>query len=631
MPPVLVRVYPKHGYALESLTMSRAGAPQRLLSDESNTGEVGAWNQTHNLVFIGLIAISLVGLFYRWFLKQSQFSMHQIEDWGHAFFVPLIAGYLVWQRRKEIAKATPRIFWPGMLAIFSGILGYFTFSIGPIPGVHMGQGLFVILTMWGVSLVLLGPAVVRWLMMPALYLVFMITVSEAVMLKITWPLQLLASQGAYIMLGLIGMVVDFSVSVDGNVLTVINSEGEVFPLNVAEACSGMRMIVAFIALAGAVALLSSNEWWKRITLMLLSIPVALLMNIVRVAVLGLATLGDADLAQGEAHTLIGTLLLVPGLGLFLAVGWALEKIVPTVKEKKTTTKPAPMRLDLKRPATAVLLVVLFGSALGMGWAINYYKLHLDKLPIYAPGNRSVSTIPAETDSWVQVGTDKILTAEVLDELGTSNYLSRTYRQKEPPAGEQPAYIELHLAYYTDQIDTVPHVPERCFTGGGMTLAGSSPEIALNIDQNRWTVDEDASTPIGTIYTDRTSTRWSDGRGKRVRLPLGIEEAHLKTSTYHTPGDQTLYAGYFFVANGGIASSAEKVRLLAFNLENDYAFYLKVQFTTASADSREEFVALSSDLLSEVLADVMLCVPDWVEVQAGRYPVENESTSAGAGG
>ena len=58
------------------------------------------------------------------------------------------------------------------------------------------------------------------------------------------------------------------------------------------------------------------------------------MNIVRVAVLGLATLGDADLAQGEAHTLIGTLLLIPGLGLFLAVGWALEKIAPADQSKE---------------------------------------------------------------------------------------------------------------------------------------------------------------------------------------------------------------------------------------------------------------------------------------------------------
>lgn len=276
-----------------------------------------------NLAMAAVLSVGLAALFFRWFLKQAEFSWRQTEDWGHAFFVPVIAGYLVWQRRRQIAQATPGVFWPGVLPVLVGILGYLTFSIGPIPGVHMGQGLFVILTLWGVALTLLGPGVARWLILPAAYLVFMITVSEGVMLRLTWPLQLLASQGAYIALGVIGMVFGFSVDVDGNVLTVISSNGQVHPLNVAEACSGMRMVVAFIALAGAVALLSTREWWKRITLMALSIPVALLMNVARVAILGLATLKDSNLAAGEAHTLIGTLLLIPGLGLFLAVGWAL--------------------------------------------------------------------------------------------------------------------------------------------------------------------------------------------------------------------------------------------------------------------------------------------------------------------
>ena len=52
--------------------------------------------------------------------------------------MPVIAGYLIWQRRQQIASATANVFWPGLLAVGIGILGYLTFSIGPIPGVHMG-------------------------------------------------------------------------------------------------------------------------------------------------------------------------------------------------------------------------------------------------------------------------------------------------------------------------------------------------------------------------------------------------------------------------------------------------------------------------------------------------------------
>jgi len=276
-----------------------------------------------NVAMLALLMAGYIGLFFRWFTLQSELSWRFLEDWGHAFFVPVIAGYLVWQRRAQILAATPRVFWPGLLPVLTGILGYYTLSIGPIIGVHMGQGLFVVLTLWGCCLLLLGPEVTRWLMLPIAYLLFMITVSEAVMLQITWPLQLLASEGAYVLLGLIGMAFGFSVSVDGNVLNVVSSNGVMHALNVAEACSGMRMVVAFIALAAAIALLASREWWQRLALLLLSIPVALLMNIIRVAVLGLATLGNSDLAQGQAHTLIGTLLLIPGLALFMGIVWAL--------------------------------------------------------------------------------------------------------------------------------------------------------------------------------------------------------------------------------------------------------------------------------------------------------------------
>ena len=105
------------------------------------------------------------------------------------------------------------------------------------------------------------------------------------------------------------------------------------------------------------------------------------------------------------------------------------------------------------------------------------------------------------------------------------------------------------------------------------------------------------------------------------------DVRLRASTYHNPGGAELYAGYFFIANGGVAASAEDVRLLAFDLGNDYAFYLKVQFNSQGVSSHEEFAELSAELLNDVLADLMLCVPDWVEVQAGRYPEGNKNAGS----
>ncbi|MEO0763202.1 MAG: exosortase/archaeosortase family protein, partial [Pseudomonadota bacterium] len=331
------------------------------------------------IAIAALTTAAFFGLFFRWFFKQGEFSLAKLEDWGHAFFVPAIAAYLAWQRRKILTSTSPRVFLPGILPVILGIAVYLQYSYAPIPGTHMIQGFAIVLTIFGIALTLLGPDTTRYLVLPIAFLAFGVTISDRIMLMITWPLQLIASQGAFVLLGICGLVGGFSVDVDGNILTVIKKSGEEFPLNVAQACSGMRMVVAFVALGAAVALLSCRLWWQRIAVFLLAVPVALIMNIIRVAVLGLLTLGNEDLAQGEAHTLIGTLLLIPGLGLFLLIVWALNKVVDLPEPATPATAPGK-KLQLAKPTAFVLLAVLSLAGLGMGWTIRTLGLHLDKLP-----------------------------------------------------------------------------------------------------------------------------------------------------------------------------------------------------------------------------------------------------------
>jgi len=156
------------------------------------------------------------------------------------------------------------------------------------------------------------------------------------MIKVTFQLQLIASKGAWLMLNIIGSIFGFLVDLEGNTLSVGGAK-----LNVAEACSGMRMVVAFYALAAAVGVLGCRHWWQRIALILMAAPVAIFMNVVRVAVLGLLSLGNVNLAAGEAHMLIGTLLLIPSLALFLSVVWALNKIIDETPEADSRKATAP--------------------------------------------------------------------------------------------------------------------------------------------------------------------------------------------------------------------------------------------------------------------------------------------------
>jgi exosortase len=288
------------------------------------------------LIISGFVFACFAILFYRWFFHQGKISSAYPEDWGHAFVIPLIAGYMVWQKREALNNTRTSIFWPAIVPFVLGMQAY-SYNLFMVHN-HMLQGMSLILTLGSLILWLVGPGMFKHLVLPVMYLILMITISEQIMLAVTFQLQLIASQGSWLILSLLGTPFGwFTVDIDGNTLMIITSQGESLPMNVAEACSGMRMVVAFYALAIAVALLGSPQWWQRIALVLLAGPVAVFMNMIRVTVLGLLMLIDQDLANGDAHTFIGTLLLVPSLLLFLLIAWMLNRLVTSGNQDQPET------------------------------------------------------------------------------------------------------------------------------------------------------------------------------------------------------------------------------------------------------------------------------------------------------
>jgi len=317
--------------------MSSAQTTTNPIAHPADERVLGVFTRS-GLMLTGLVGISFVILFYRWFFQQGKISLSYPEDWGHAFVIPMIAGYMVWQNRERINASSATIFWPAAIPFLLGIQAY-AYNMFNVRN-HMLQGMSLVLTLGALILWLVGPRMFRYLFLPVVYLVLMITISEQYMLAVTFKLQLIASQGSWLILSLIGNPFDwFTVDIDGNTLNILTNSGEILPMNVAEACSGMRMVVAFYALAIAVALLGSPKWWQRIALILLAGPVAVFMNIIRVTVLGLLMLVNPDLASGDAHTVIGTLLLIPSLLLFLSMAWILNRLISPNDEQSVAVKP----------------------------------------------------------------------------------------------------------------------------------------------------------------------------------------------------------------------------------------------------------------------------------------------------
>lgn len=303
-----------------------------------------------------------------------------------------------------------------------------------------------------------------------------------------------------------------------------------------------------------------------------------------------------------------------------------------------TTTPRPPFTGLRYPAFWVSLGVLVIAAASLSAAIGYFKIYLKKLPIYAPQGRLVNALPTESQSFVRIGTDSVMGKEIEEVLGTTNYLSRAYREKKVPEGKQPRILHFHLAYYTGMIDTVPHVPDRCLVGAGMQRKGDIRDVPIPFDQSRWTLDDHVPEHLkGQIFRVRTSNNldendkavnFTDLQSVPFRLPRNPGAIHLRSMTFEDPQGNQRFAGYFFIANGGAVSRAEQVRLLAFDLRSTYSYFLKVEFQSDDVKSEEDLAQFAASFLNENFAEIMRCVPDWIEVEEGRYPVDAAPPSEG---
>jgi exosortase len=241
------------------------------------------------------------------------------EDVGHGFFVPLVAGFIVWRRRGELTAMKPVPNYSGLVLVG---LGAFQMLLGTL-----GAQIFVARTAFLVSLVgailfLGGTRTLRILAFPLCLLLFMFPIPAIVYARITLPLQLFASSVAETVLNFIGI----PVLRDGNVLELASQR-----LSVVEACSGIRSLMSLGFLSLIYAYFFDNKIWMRWVLLGATIPIAIAANASRVTLTGVLSDYRPDLAQGVFHLLEGWVLFIVALTLLIAFHQLANRIYRAVK------------------------------------------------------------------------------------------------------------------------------------------------------------------------------------------------------------------------------------------------------------------------------------------------------------
>jgi exosortase len=170
----------------------------------------------------------------------------------------------------------------------------------------------------GLVCLILGTNLLRELLFPLAFLMFMIPLPAIVMNAIAFPLQLFAAQTATFCMQAAGV----PVLREGNTIVLANTT-----LEVVEACSGIRSLQALLALGAVYGYFTQAADWKRWALLILSVPIAIAANAFRVAGTGfLAQFVGPEAAQGFYHTFAGWIVFAVAFLLLLGAGALLARV-----------------------------------------------------------------------------------------------------------------------------------------------------------------------------------------------------------------------------------------------------------------------------------------------------------------
>ncbi|MBX3707403.1 MAG: VPLPA-CTERM-specific exosortase XrtD [Pseudomonadales bacterium] len=422
--------------------------------------------------YLALLALALLltlatawpGLVYLW----GQWQTNVAHNHGPA--IVLLAVLFAWQKRAAL-RAMP--FSPRWLAV-AGLLPVLVFMVfARRAEIHV----FVQYACWA-ALASLVVATVGWqglkVLANSLVLLFLaIPLPGFMEASLTAELKLVSSRAGAALLQGFGI----PVYVDGNVIDL-----GIYQLQVVDACSGLNYLIPLLAIGFIFAGFLRAPFWQRALIVAATVPITMLMNVVRIAVTGLLVrYAGPQAADGFLHDFEGWLIFLACVGLLIplaalvlrtgsrpvSLGTALELDIGLGRVPPASVqRPAPRQL-----AVAVgLLVVAFASVIALGQRNEIL-----------PERKALTFFPRVIGEWV--GTRESLSGGVIDMLQLSDYVLAQYRS---PAHSEP--VELYIGYHGSQRQgAMPHSPLICLPGGGWET--------LSLDRTRLELSDGRALPV----------------------------------------------------------------------------------------------------------------------------------------
>ncbi len=200
------------------------------------------------------------------------------NDDSHGRLIPFVVLGLFWWKRKELMALPLRTWWPALLLVAGALLLH-------LVGYLIQQPKLSIIALFTGVYGLMGLAWGReWLrdsFFPCILFAFCVPLGWSAV-SLTFPLRVLVVK-------IVAIICHYFLAIDIMVQgTAIMDPTGRYQYEVAAACSGMRSLIATLAIAVIYAMVSFSTWWKRAVLIASALPLAVLGNVVRMLTIVIA-------------------------------------------------------------------------------------------------------------------------------------------------------------------------------------------------------------------------------------------------------------------------------------------------------------------------------------------------------
>ena len=228
------------------------------------------------------------------------------STYNHILLVPFILAWLVWLRAGEIARLRPAAWWPGLVLVAGAL---FVWLLGALAGLNLARQLGAVLALQAAAIALLGPRASAGLIFPLGFMLFLVPFGDELvpaLQTITAKLTIALIEWSGVPARIDGVFIDTPVGL----------------FEVAEACSGVKFLIAMIALATLVAQVCFRSWPRRAAFLALAIVLPILANGVRAwGTIYIAQSQGVEFAEGFDHIFYGWIFFAIVMAALLAIGW----------------------------------------------------------------------------------------------------------------------------------------------------------------------------------------------------------------------------------------------------------------------------------------------------------------------